>query len=83
MGYTVEENTNKLKILLKYNKGEPAIKKIKCVSKPGSRIFYSVRQLWKIKSSKSFLILSTNEGLKTLTESKRLNLGGEPFIVIL
>jgi len=59
------------------------IKKIKTISKPGSRIFYTIKQLWKINSSKTFIILSTNKGLKTINQCKKLNLGGEPFILII
>lgn len=81
-GYTINESEDQLKIFLKYTKNIPAIKKIKCVSKPGLRIRYSVKQLWKIQSNKTFLVLSTDRGLKTLSQCKKLNIGGEPFIVI-
>lgn len=82
-GYTVDKLNNNIIIFLKYQNNKPVIKKIKCISKPGSRIFYTVKQLWKIDSSKNFLILSTNKGLKTLNDCKKLNIGGEPFIVVI
>ena len=81
--YVIDKKNDKLKIFLKYHQSKPAIKKIKCISKPGSRIFYTIKQLWKIKSSKCFLIISTNKGLKTINECKKLNIGGEPFIIII
>ena len=80
LGYKIE--TNKIKIFLKYINGEPAIKNIKLISKPSRRIYYSIKQIWKIDSSKSFIIISTNQGLKSLTECKKLKIGGEPFVVI-
>ena len=83
LGYTIDKRNDRLKIFLKYHNNKPVIKKIKCISKPGSRIFYTVKQLWKINSSKNFLILSTNEGLKTINECKKLNIGGEPFIIVI
>tara|TARA_B110000238_G_scaffold189517_1_gene221693 strand:- start:1202 stop:1342 length:141 start_codon:yes stop_codon:yes gene_type:complete len=45
-------------------------------------MYYSVKQIWKIDSSKTFLIISTNKGLKTLVECKKLKIGGEPFLII-
>jgi len=82
-GYSIDKKNDRIKIFLKYHNNKPVIKKIKTISKPGSRIFYTVKQLWKINSSKTFLILSTNKGLKTINQCKKLNLGGEPFILII
>ena len=80
LSYTIE--FNQLKIFLKYNNGKPVIKSIKTISKPSRRIYYSAKQLWKIDSSKSFIIISTNKGLKSLSECKKLQLGGEPYVAI-
>ena len=82
-GYKIDKKNNKIKIFLKYHNNKPVIKKIKTISKPGSRIFYTIKQLWKINSSKTFIILSTNKGLKTVNQCKKLNLGGEPFVLII
>lgn len=84
LGYkTSTKDKNNFKIFLKYLKnGKPAINRIEFISKPGRRIYYSIKQIWKIDSNDIFLIFSTNKGLKTLTECKKLGLGGEPFIVI-
>jgi small subunit ribosomal protein S8 len=80
LGYTVE--SNKLKIYLKYNSEQPVINSIKLISKPSRRIYYSVKQIWKIDSSKSLIIFSTNKGLKSINDCKKLKIGGEPFISI-
>ena len=83
LGYKVDsKNLNQLKIFLKYNNGKPAINSIRLVSKPGRRIYYSIKQIWKIDSNKSFIIFSTNKGLKSIIECKKLKVGGEPFIII-
>lgn len=82
LGYTIDKKSNQLKIFLKYDKNKPVIKKIKNISKPGLKIYYSIKQLWKIESTKTFLIISTNQGLKTLDQCKKLKIGGEPFIII-
>jgi small subunit ribosomal protein S8 len=83
IGYTVDSNdSNKLKIFLKYKNNRPAINSIKFISKPSRQIYYSINQIWKIDSSKSFIIFSTNKGLKSIVDCKRLKIGGEPVIVI-
>ena len=83
-GYRISlENTQKLEIFLKYQKnGNPTINSIKTMSKPGKRIYYSAKQIWKIDSSKLFIIFSTNQGLKSITQCKKFKLGGEPFLII-
>lgn len=83
LGYKIDsEDSNKIKIFLKYKNGRPAINSIKLISKPGRRIYYSIKQIWKIDSSKSFMIFSTNKGLKSILDCKKLRIGGEPYIAI-
>jgi small subunit ribosomal protein S8 len=83
LGYKIDsENFNKIKIFLKYKDGKPVINSIKFISKPSRRVYYSIKQIWKIDSSKSFIIFSTNKGLKSITECKKLKIGGEPCIII-
>jgi len=83
-GYRISrENNNKLEILLKYTKnGIPAINSIKFLSKPGQRTYYSSKQIWKLDSSKVFIIFSTSSGLKSINECKKNRLGGEPLVII-
>ena len=83
-GYRVsKENDNKLEIFLKYTKnGIPAINSMKFLSKPGQRLYYSSKQIWKLDSSKTFIIFSTSRGLKSINECKKNRLGGEPLVII-
>ena len=78
LGYKLLSN-NKLKIYLKYKQGNPVINIIKILSKPSFRVYYSVKELKKIDK---FLILTTNKGLHTIRNCKRLNIGGEPLIMV-
>jgi small subunit ribosomal protein S8 len=80
LGYAIENDN--LKIFLKYIDGQPVIDSLVAISKPGRRIYYSIKQLWKLDSNKYFLIISTNKGLKTLVDCKRLKIGGEPVLVV-
>lgn len=83
LGYTICTATNKITIGLKYRlNNEPVISSIKLISKPGHRKYYSIKQLWKIDSNNSFIILSTDKGLKSITQCKKMNIGGEPLIII-
>jgi len=87
-GFIIKYRTSKkdqkfLKVFLKYSSnGKPIINNIKLLTKPGRRIFYSLKQIWKIDSNKTFIIFSTNKGLQTIDNCKKLKIGGEPFILI-
>jgi small subunit ribosomal protein S8 len=70
---------HKLKIYLKYKNGNSVISSIKVISKPSLRVYYSVKELKKLKKN---LILTTHKGIKTISNCKRLNIGGEPIIMI-
>jgi len=87
LGYTISPNKEIkgeeiLKIYLKYNNGKPVINNIKLISKPGHKLYYSIKQIWKIPSNNSLIIFNTTRGLKSLLDCKKLNIGGEPWILI-
>lgn len=71
-----------IKIFLKYKNETSAINSLKVISKPGLKVNCSLKQLWKLKSIEGVLIISTNKGLKTLEECKKLRLGGELLLII-
>jgi small subunit ribosomal protein S8 len=82
-GYKISKSRhNVLKVFLKYTNGKPTISLLKMVSKPSLKIYYSVKQLWKLDPSQGIVILSTNRGILSVNECKKLKLGGEPFIII-
>ena len=83
-GYKISSKNNQnLEIFLKYQKnGQPVINSFKSLSKPSKRIYYSAKQIWKIDSNKSFIILSTNQGFKSIIQCKKNKIGGEPFLII-
>ena len=83
LGYRISKTNIKIiKIYLKYQNGTSSIAVLKMLSKPSLKLYYSVKQLWKIDSSKGLIIMSTNKGFMTSTECKKQVLGGEPIIVI-
>ncbi len=64
-------------ITLKYEKGEPAIKSLKRVSKPGCRIYSGYRELPVVLDGLGIAIVSTPQGLMTNKEARRRRVGGE------
>jgi small subunit ribosomal protein S8 len=66
-----------LTVELKYLGNEPTITKISCVSRPGRRVYISVKSLWDIHRGLGFLVLSTSKGVVSDKEARRLNVGGE------
>lgn len=75
-------NKNKLKIFLKYTKNKPVIYSLKAVYKPSHKMYYSIKNIWKINSNKSFIVFSTNKGLKSLLNCKKFNVGGKLVLIV-
>jgi small subunit ribosomal protein S8 len=78
-GYEVVEDGNKrnLRIELKYFEGEPVIKTIDRVSKPGRRVYSAIKDLGKVRGGLGISILSTPRGVMSDTEARTANVGGE------
>ena len=64
-------------IELKYSEGEPAIKEITRVSKPGRRVYSKIAELPKFYSGLGISILSTPKGVMSDHEARTANVGGE------
>ena len=72
-----ENNKINLKINLKYYEGDPVIKEIKRISKPGRRVYSRANSIPKVMNGLGFAILSTPKGVMTDSEARKNNLGGE------
>ena len=66
-----------LEIELKYFDGEPVIREIERVSKPGRRVYASVKNLPRINNGLGVAILSTPKGVMADHEARDANVGGE------
>ena len=82
LGKISKRKTTQIEVFLKYKNNQYIINSLKLISKPGKNIYLSFNQICKINSSKSFIIFSTNKGLKSLTDCKKLKIGGKPLIII-
>ena len=72
-----ENNKINLKISLKYYEGDPVIKEIKRISKPGRRVYSRANSIPRVMNGLGLAILSTPKGVMSDTEARKNNLGGE------
>ena len=75
----VEEAGHKnIVVVLKYDEeGESVIQGLKRISKPGLRIYAQKDKLPRVISGLGIAIISTNEGIVTDKEARKLGVGGE------
>ena len=73
----ISNNKNEFKIELKYVDGQPVIKSISRVSKPGRRVYSRAGSIPRVHSGLGVAILSTSKGVMSDAEAIKNNLGGE------
>lgn len=73
----VRPGIRELSIELKYHNGEPVIRELKRVSKPGRRIYAGVKDLPHVYNGLGIAILSTPRGVVSDAEARELKVGGE------
>ena len=79
-GYSQHElrpGISEIEIELKYYEGDPVIREIKRVSKPGRRVYSGIKDLTRIYNGLGIAILSTPRGVLSDTEAREHNVGGE------
>ena len=73
---------NFFEIELKYYNGKPVITEIKRVSKPGRRVYSSIKNLQKTYNGLGISILSTPRGVMSVNEARDGNVVGEVLCTI-
>ncbi|MEM7620408.1 MAG: 30S ribosomal protein S8 [Pseudomonadota bacterium] len=68
---------SEFEIELKYFDGYPVIKEISRVSKPGRRVYSSVKNLPTVANGLGVAILSTPKGVMSDAKARQENVGGE------
>ena len=68
---------SELNIELKYYEGSPVIREIVRVSKPGRRVYVSVKTITHVGNGLGIAILSTPKGVMADHEAREKNVGGE------
>ena len=79
-GYTTVEHKDgrsEFEIELKYFDGTPVIREIERVSRPGRRVYASVKALPRVNNGLGISILSTPKGVMADHEARDANVGGE------
>ena len=76
-GGRAREGARELEIELKYFDGAPVIREISRVSKPGRRVYASVRNLPRINNGLGVAIVSTPKGVMADHDARDANVGGE------
>ena len=79
-GYKIEEregNKKYLQIQLKYAEGRGVIRQIDRVSKPGRRVYSSVKSMPRFYNGLGVLVVSTPQGVMADHKARAANVGGE------
>jgi small subunit ribosomal protein S8 len=78
-GYSEEQMgpAKGVRIELKYFEGQPAIKHVARVSKPGRRIYSGAQELPRVRNGLGITIVSTPKGVLSDAEAREQNVGGE------
>jgi len=78
-GYAVVEKDGRseIEIELKYFDGAPVIREIERVSKPGRRVYTSVKNMPRINNGLGVTIVSTPKGVMADHDARDANVGGE------
>ena len=72
-----EAAQGRIRIYLKYYNGKPVLSGLKSVSVPGRRVYAGATELPRVLNGLGIAIVSTNRGVMTDKDARRLNVGGE------
>jgi small subunit ribosomal protein S8 len=84
-GYERKDTDNgqgELVISLKYFDGTPVIRDLKRVSKPGRRVYMSVKDIPQVRNGLGVAIVSTPKGIMSDATARAQNVGGEVLCTV-
>ena len=73
----IKTGISELDVELKYSDGEPVIKEISRISRPGRRVYSGIGNLPRFYNGLGISILSTSKGVMSDSEAREQNVGGE------
>ena len=73
----IDNGVSELEIELKYYEGQPVIQEIQRVSKPGRRVYSSVKTMPVVRNGLGISIVSTPKGVMSDNAARENNVGGE------
>ena len=62
---------------LKYDEGQPVIRELSRVSRPGQRVYSAIKDLPRVYNGLGVSIVSTSKGVMSDHEARQANVGGE------
>ena len=72
-----------LRLTLRYDDdGQPVIREIKRVSKPGRRSYVSAAELPRVRNGYGVAVISTSQGIMTDKKARANNVGGEVLCTV-
>ena len=77
-----ETPQGELVISLKYFEGVPVIREVKRVSKPGRRVYMSVKDIPTVRNGLGISIVSTPKGVMSDANARAANVGGEVLCTV-
>ena len=66
-----------IEVSLKYFDGDPVIKELKRISKPGRRVYAGAKEIPQVRQGLGVAILSTPKGVMSDIQARATNVGGE------
>ena len=77
-----KDGRSEFEIELKYFDGTPVIREIERVSKPGRRVYASVKSLPRVNNGLGISVLSTPKGIMADHQARDANVGGEILFTV-
>jgi small subunit ribosomal protein S8 len=74
---TTEGGHHELEISLKYADGQPVIRELKRISKPGRRVYSGVSEIPEFRNGLGISVVSTPKGVMSDAAARAANVGGE------
>ena len=81
-GATSDAGHPELEISLKYFDGEPVIKELNRVSKPGRRVYSASSDIPTVRQGLGISIVSTPQGVMSDAQARAANVGGEVLCTV-
>lgn len=73
----LRKGVTELAVELKYHEGQPVIRELTRVSRPGRRVYAAIKDLPRFYNGLGVAILSTPQGVMSDYDARKANIGGE------
>jgi small subunit ribosomal protein S8 len=71
-----------LRVYLRYYEGQPVIRSLQRVSRPGRRVYRGTRDLPRVRGGLGIAIVSTPRGMMSDRQARQANVGGEVMALV-